>query len=245
VEGPYHNFVANGIVTHNSVNEYSARYSLMPLLFYLPKERNFALQSRTNRQGREEAGAPPEVYREAVRRWEVIRKDAGEGYAWLLEEDVAREIARIDLPLSTYTQWYWKIDLHNLMHFLTLRCDERAQWEIQEYARVMAGMVKRVAPLTYEAWIDYGLEARPLSRAERLALSRLLDASDDGIRSREGATLSPEDLAGIGLSKREVQELVEKVGQPGHPDFELDLSRMRGAEEVGKAMEQAVPGTFE
>ena len=91
---------------------------------------------------------------------------------WLVAEDVARELARIDLPLSTYTQWYWKIDLHNLFHFLSLRADPHAQWEIQEYARVMAGMMKRVAPLSYEAWIDYNVCAHPMSRAELDALRR-------------------------------------------------------------------------
>ncbi|MDX1495177.1 MAG: FAD-dependent thymidylate synthase, partial [Longimicrobiales bacterium] len=122
VEGPHHNFIANGIVTHNSVNELSARYSLMPLLFYMPDREQFELQSRSNKQGRE-GGAPEETYLEAVERWERLRKDAGDAYGWLLEEDVAREIARIDLPVSTYTQWYWKIDLHNLLHFLSLRVD--------------------------------------------------------------------------------------------------------------------------
>ena len=161
-------FVARQWIRHRtaSVNELSARYSLMPLLFYMPKEQQFELQSHSNKQGRE-GGAPPEVYREAVERWERLRADAGDAYRWMLEEDVAREIARIDLPLSTYTQWYWKIDLHNLLHFLSLRVDPRAQWEIQEFARAIAGMVKRVAPLSYEAWVDYDLESRPLTRAER------------------------------------------------------------------------------
>jgi len=163
-------FVARQWIRHRtaSVNELSARYSLMPLLYYRPAQAQFELQSRSNRQGRE-GGAPAEVYADAVRRWDSLREDAGGAYAWMLEQDVARELARIDLPLSTYTQWYWKIDLHNLLHFLTLRVDPRAQWEIQEFARVMAGMVKRVAPLTYEAWIDYDLCARPFTRAERAA----------------------------------------------------------------------------
>ncbi|GMV04039.1 MAG: hypothetical protein AMXMBFR53_03200 [Gemmatimonadota bacterium] len=244
VEGPYHNFIANGIVTHNSVNELSARYSLMPLLFYTPPQDQFALQSRSNNQGRE-GGAPPEVYREAIERWERLRKDAGGTYAWLLEEDVARELARIDLPVSTYTQWYWKIDLHNLLHFLSLRVDPRAQWEIQQFARVIAGMVKRVAPLSYEAWVDYDLESRPLTRAERDVLSRLLTADDAGVRVREGGSVSAEALAEAGLSKREVAELAEKLQAPDRPDFELDLSTMQTAETVAAKMFQAVPGSFE
>src|SRR5690349_11704140 len=102
-------FVARQWIRHRtaSVNELSARYSLMPLLFYKPESDQFALQSRSNKQGRE-GGAPPAVYEEAVRRWEELRAAAGGAYTWMLEEDVARELARIDLPLSTYTQWYWK-----------------------------------------------------------------------------------------------------------------------------------------
>jgi thymidylate synthase (FAD) len=237
-------FVARQFIRHRTanVNETSARYSIMPLLFYTPREDQFALQSRSNNQGRE-GGAPPEVYREAVRRWETLRKEAGGGYAWMLEEDVARELARIDLPLSTYTQWYWKIDLHNLLHFLTLRVDARAQWEIQEYGRVIAGMVKRVAPLSYEAWVDYDLCARPLTRAEREALAKLVRAEGESVSARDGARLGKAELAELGLSAREIAELMEKLAAPDRPDFELDLTRMRPAEEVSKEMELAVPGT--
>jgi thymidylate synthase (FAD) len=237
-------FVARQWVRHRtaSVNELSARYSVMPLLYYRPDAEQFALQSRSNKQGRE-GGAPPEVYAEAVRRWNALREQAGGAYAWMLEEDVARELARIDLPLSTYTQWYWKLDLHNLLHFLTLRVDVRAQWEIQEYARVIAGMVKRVAPLSYEAWVDYDLCARPLTRAERAALARLVRAEGDRVSARDGAALGRSELAELGLSAREIAELMEKLAAPERPDFELDLTRMRSAEDVGKEMALAVPGT--
>jgi flavin-dependent thymidylate synthase len=244
VEGPYHNFVANGIVTHNSVNELSARYSLMPLLFYTPNAEQFALQSRSNKQGRE-GGAPADVYREAVERWDALRERAGSTYGWLLEEDVAREIARIDLPVSTYSQWYWKIDLHNLLHFLSLRVDPRAQWEIREFARVIAAMVKRVAPLSYEAWVDYDLESRPLTRVEREVLSRVLAGSEAGVGARDGAVVSTEEMKALGLSAREIVELIEKLQAPGHPDFELDLSGMMSADEMAAKMYEAVPAPFE
>ena len=240
-------FVARQWIRHRtaSVNELSARYSLMPLLFYTPPQQQFALQSRSNKQGRE-GGAPEEVYLEAVRRWEALRAEAGGAYGWMLAEDVAREIARIDLPVSTYTQWYWKIDLHNLLHFLSLRVDPRAQWEIQQFARVIAGMVKRVAPLSYEAWVDYDLESRPLTRVERAVLARLVEGDDDGLRSRSeaGAVTRPE-LKEMGLSAREIGELVEKLEAPGHPDFELDLSTMESADSVAARMHEAVPGSFE
>jgi thymidylate synthase (FAD) len=162
----------------------------------------------------------------------------------MLEADVAREIARIDLPVSMYTQWYWKIDLHNLLHFLSLRVDPRAQWEIQEFARAIAGMVKRVAPLSYEAWVDYDLESRPLTRAERDVLSRLVQVGDDSIAARSGATVAKDDMKAAGLSPREIRELVEKLQAPDRPDFDLDPSRMRTAEEVAAEMYEAVPGDF-
>jgi thymidylate synthase (FAD) len=237
-------FVARQWIRHRtaSVNELSARYSLMPLLYYRPDAEQFALQSRSNNQGRE-GGAAPEVYQEALRRWEALRRGSGEAYGWMLEQDVARELARIDLPLSTYTQWYWKIDLHNLLHFLTLRVDPRAQWEIQEYGRVMAGMIKRVAPLSYEAWIDYDLTARAFTRVERRALATLVEATDAGVRARGESALSREQLTELGMSGREIVELVEKLQPPERPDFELDLSRMRSAEEVGDEMAEAIPGT--
>ncbi|MSR20385.1 MAG: FAD-dependent thymidylate synthase [Gemmatimonadetes bacterium] len=239
-------FVARQWIRHRtaSVNELSARYSLMPLMFYMPKEEQFELQSRSNKQGRED-GAPPEVYREAVERWEKLRADASGTYRWMLEEDVAREIARIDLPVSMYTQWYWKLDLHNLLHFLSLRVDSRAQWEIQEFARAIAGMVKRVAPLSYEAWVDYDLESRPLTRAERDVLSRVIDAGDDAVSARAGASVTKDEMKKAGLSPREIREFAEKLQAPDRPDFDLDLSRMRSAEDVAAEMYQAAPGDFQ
>ncbi len=239
-------FVARQWIRHRtaSVNEMSARYSLMPLLFYTPDEDQFALQSRSNKQGRDEQAAP-EIYREAVERWERLRADAGGTYGWLLEEDVAREIARIDLPVSMYTQWYWKVDLHNLLHFLTLRVDPRAQYEIRVFAEVIAGLVKRVAPLSYEAWVDYDLGGEPFSLGERRALGALLEAMDGGIRVREGAALDVDALGDFGLSPREAREFLEKLDAGDRPDFELDLDEMVSAETMAERMYQAVPGSFE
>lgn len=239
-------FVARQWIRHRtaSVNEMSARYSLMPLLFYTPAEDHFALQSRSNKQGRDERAAP-EIYREAVERWERLRADAGGTYGWLLEEDVAREIARIDLPVSMYTQWYWKVDLHNLLHFLTLRVDPRAQYEIRVFAEVIAGMVKRVAPLSYEAWVDYDLGGEPFSLGERRALGALLEPVDGGVRVRDGAVLDADALADFGLSPREAREFLEKLEAGDRPDFELDLGDMVSADTMAERMYQAVPGSFE
>ena len=240
VEGPHHNFIANGIVTHNSVNEYSGRYSLMPLLFYEPQAGSFALQSASNNQGRKSIPADASLYAEAITRWERVRAEAADAYGWLVQEDVARELARIDLPLSTYTQWYWKIDLHNLLHFLRLRVDPHAQWEIQEYGRVMAGMLQRVAPLSYEAWLDYEVMGARMSGAELDVLRGLLAAGDGGINARPGSR-SPDELAAAGLSGREVLELIAKLQPVERPDFALDLSDMRTAEEMATRMAEAVP----
>ncbi|MEE8447139.1 MAG: FAD-dependent thymidylate synthase [Gemmatimonadota bacterium] len=246
VEGPHHNFIADGIVTHNSVNEYSGRYSLMPLLFYRPEPEQVAAQSHSNRQGREAESVARETYRKAIEGWQEARAAAAGAYEWLLGEDVARELARIDLPLSTYTQWYWKIDLHNLIHFLTLRVDPHAQWEIRQFAIVMAGMLKRVAPLSYEAWVDYQVCGARLSYGELEALRRLLEVRDGRIAPREDAdVLGPEDMAGLGLSKREASELLEKLQPAERPEFDLDMSRFRKPEEFEERMAQAVPGDFE
>ena len=239
-------FIARQWVRHRSasINEYSGRYSLMPLLFYMPDEEHFALQSQSIKQGREQL-ASKEVYNSAVERWERIRSDAGEGYAWMIGEDIAREIARIDLPLSTYTQWYWKIDLHNLLHFLSLRADPHAQWEIRVFANIIAGMVKRVAPLSFEAWIDYDLLGQSMSRAELSVLAELLDADGSSVATRSGVSFSSEKLKEIGLSGREIEEFLTKLRHPSAEDFELDLSTMRKAEEVQSEMHEAVPGHFE
>ncbi|HEX2167903.1 MAG TPA: FAD-dependent thymidylate synthase [Longimicrobiales bacterium] len=236
-------FVARQWIRHRTanVNEYSGRYSLMPLLFYTPQPDDFALQSRQNNQGRSAESAGAALYSEATSRWERMRADAAETYGWMVGEDVAREIARIELPLSTYTQWYWKIDLHNLLHFLTLRVDPHAQLEIRAFAEVMAGMVKRVAPLSYEAWIDYDVAGAHFSRGELAAVRSLLAAGDDGIRARDAASLDMDSLGGHGLSAREARELIAKLHDRPTPDYELDIGRMRPPEEIEARMSAAVP----
>jgi len=237
-------FVARQFVRHRTanINEYSGRYSLMPLLFYQPNPAQFALQSSANNQGRESLPAPSPLYEEAIRRWEAIRDSSADTYSWLVGEEVARELARIDLPLSTYTQWYWKIDLHNLLHFLRLRVDPHAQWEIREYGRIMAGMLERVAPLTYEAWLDYDVLGQRMSAGELAVLSDLLRADLDSMTISAGGEASEQELAAAGLSPREMRELLAKLARSERPDFSLDLTQMRSAEEMGAKMAEAVPG---
>ena len=234
-------FVARQWVRHRtaSINELSARYSLLPLLFYTPEAGQFAAQSAANNQGREDAPAEAAVYAEAVKQWEALRARATDTYGYLIGEDIAREISRIDLPVSIFTQWYWKIDLHNLLHFLRLRVDPHAQAEIREYGKVIAGMLKRVAPLSYEAWVDYDLLGTRLSYAERKVLDFMLQPHD------EERVLSSEQKAEIldayGLNRRERNEFLAKLKVPERPDFSLDLSAMQTAQEMQRRMEAAVP----
>jgi thymidylate synthase (FAD) len=236
-------FVARQWIRHRTanVNEYSGRYSLIPLLFYTPQPADFALQSPQNNQGRSEQPAGDALYRDSVERWERLRADAQDTYSWLVAQDVAREIARIELPLSTYTQWYWKIDLHNLLHFLSLRVDPHAQLEIRAYAEVIAGIVKRVAPLSYEAWIDYEVAGTHLSRGEIAALRTLITATEGGLAAADGARLDERALTAHDLSPREARELIAKLQPRERPDFELDLARMQSPEDVERRMSAAVP----
>lgn len=236
-------FVARQWIRHRAanVNEYSGRYSLMPMLFYTPGEGQLQTQSQSNNQGRSGEAVSSATYREALRRWETIRRESQSAYEWMMGEEVARELARIDLPLSTYTQWYWKIDLHNLLHFLRLRVDRHAQWEIQEYGRVMAGMLGRVAPMSFEAWIDYDVCGARLSRGELDALRRLVTLDGDTLSARSGAKLDAAGLEGLGLAKREVRELFDKLAATDVPNFELDLSRAHSAEAYAERFAKAVP----
>ncbi len=236
-------FIARQWIRHRTanVNEYSGRYSLMPMLFYTPDAAQLQTQSRQNNQGRSGQTVDAGVHAEALRRWESIRRESTETYSWLTGNEVARELARIDLPLSTYTQWYWKIDLHNLLHFLTLRVDAHAQWEIQEFGRVMAGMLKRVAPLSYEAWIDYDVCGTHVSRGELESLRALVKVENDGLTSVSGRL----DRAALGernLSKREIDELFVKLAPSAAvPDFNLDPADARPAEHFAKRFAEAVP----
>ncbi len=237
-------FVARQWIRHRTanVNEMSGRYSLLPMLFYQPPEEQLLPQSQHNHQGREGRPLDPALRAEAVRRWEAQRAGAVATYEWLNAHEVAREIARIDLPLSTYTQWYWKIDLHNLLHFLTLRVDAHAQWEIREYGRVMAGMLKRVAPLSYEAWIDYDVCGAQLSRMEMDVLRTLVRGTGEGVAALPGQ-LARAEMEAKGLSRREVDELLAVLAGREVPDFELDLARAKPAEFFEQQAAAAVPST--
>ncbi len=196
-------FVARQWIRHRTanVNEYSARYSVMDREFYIPAPEHLAAQSGSNRQGR---GAVLEGS-EAATVLDLLREDAGRShdhYAWMLNEDaadparqgLARELARMNLTLNTYTQWYWKTDLHNLLGFLSLRADPHAQYEIRAYADVMMQGVEAWVPATAAAFRDYRLGAATFSAAMLAVLRRRL----------AGEAV---DQPGSGLSKREWAEL--------------------------------------
>jgi thymidylate synthase (FAD) len=235
-------FIARQWIRHRtaSVNEYSGRYSLMPMLFYTPSAEQLQTQSAQNNQGRSGEAVAVGQYQAAVDRWNAIRERSREAYEWMTNEEIARELARIDLPLSTYTQWYWKIDLHNLLHFLTLRVDSHAQWEIQEYGRVMAGMLEKVAPLSYEAWLDFDVCGSRMSRMELEAIQKLVSVSGEGLSAKAGR-LEGTDLAELGLNGREARELLTKLMPKTRPSFTLDVSKGLPGEHFQERFAEAVP----
>lgn len=198
-------FVARQWIRHRTanVNEYSGRYSVMSDEFYVPEAEQIRPQSRSNRQGRGEEAFPAESAERIRTSLQDFQRRSYDQYEELLEQDLARELARINLPLSMYTEWYWKIDLHNLFHFLRLRLDDHAQHEIRVYGDAMAEIVRQVTPMAYEAFEDYRLNSMFLSGAEQKALRGMLNA--DALDSVED-----ESLREHGLSKREIREFRAK-----------------------------------
>ena len=200
-------FVARQWIRHRTanVNEYSARYSILDREFYVPAEENLASQSVSNRQGRGDVLEG----KEAAQVLDLLRTDATHAYDHYLtmlnesedgqkidesRQGLARELARMNLGLNFYTQWYWKVDLHNLMHFLSLRADAHAQYEIRVYADVMVDLLKRWVPLTAEAFVEHRLHGVTLSKSAWAAIKRMLN----------GENVTQE---ASGLGKREWNEL--------------------------------------
>ncbi len=196
-------FVARQWIRHRTanVNEYSGRYSVMKGEFYVPDDQDIRCQSDVNKQGRSDKEVPEAIRRRLVDYLSRSQKEAYDRYGEFVEAGLARELARIGLPLSLYTEWYWKIDLHNLMHFLRLRLDSHAQLEIRRYAEVMADIVRTVCPIAYEAFEDYSLKALGFSGPE---LGVLKDALAD-------VKIDKESLVSRGLSAREAGELLDKL----------------------------------
>jgi thymidylate synthase (FAD) len=206
-------FVARQWIRHRTanVNEYSARYSILDNEFYIPAPEHLAAQATTNRQGRGDVleGAA------AKRVLDLLREDserAYAGYAEMLNEDsagnpadpswpgLARELARMNLSLNFYTQWYWKTDLHNLMNFLSLRADAHAQYEIRVYADAMIDTLKRWVPLAHAAFLEYRMNAASISATGLKVIQRLLAGEQVEQKSS-------------GLSPREWRELMAVLGR--------------------------------
>jgi thymidylate synthase (FAD) len=206
-------FVARQWIRHRTanVNEYSARYSILDREFYIPEPEHLAAQSTANRQGRGDVLQGDE----AAEVLAILRDDASrtyDNYAAMLNEDdagkpvdptrqgLARELARMNLTLNTYTQWYWKIDLYNLFHFLSLRADAHAQYEIRVYADAMLRTVDAWVPLAAQAFRDYRLGAAMLSAGMITVVRRMLDGE---------AVTRPDS----GLNPREWRELMAVLGR--------------------------------
>jgi thymidylate synthase (FAD) len=159
-------FVARQWIRHRTanVNEYSARYSVVQDRFYHPSIENIRKQSTTNRQGGDEP-IDALTAQEFLDHLSAVEKQY-EDYERLMEKGVTRELARIALPVSVYTEWYWKCDLHNIFHFLSLRMDPHAQQEIRDYANAMFALIQPIVPIAAEAFLDYNFESLHLSRLE-------------------------------------------------------------------------------
>jgi thymidylate synthase (FAD) len=206
-------FVARQWIRHRTanVNEYSARYSILDNEFYIPAPEHLAAQATVNRQGR------GDVLEGAAARHvlDLLREDAERAYAGYIEmlnenetgaprdpawPGLARELARMNLSLNFYTQWYWKTDLHNLMHFLSLRADPHAQYEIRAYADAMLEAMRCWVPLAHAAFLEYRMNAATISATGLAVLRRMLAGE-------------PVDQASSGLSAREWRELMAVLGR--------------------------------
>ena len=209
-------FIARQWIRHRTanVNEYSARYSILDKEFYIPTKEHLAAQSTSNRQGRGDLING----KQADNILDILKKDAEQtydNYELMLNErfdgstideknkGLARELARMNLTLNTYTQWYWKTDLLNLLNFLSLRADNHAQYEIRAYADVMIDSLKKWVPITYDAFMDYRIGGMELSAKGKSVIKKMI----------KGETC---DFETSKLSKREWNELMESFGFKEH-----------------------------
>jgi len=228
-------FCSRQMVRHrtHSMNEVSARYSVIQTVFYTPDEERHKLQSTSSKQGSHQNNISEAAYDQI--RWvrDEGRAVAKELYENCLDAGLTREIARIDLPLSTYTYFYWKMDVRNLLGLLEQRLDSHAQEEIREYAKVMAGIVKELFPLTWEAFEDYRLNSMTFSIAEREALCILVGEHKCSEKEILDVCLR------LNMSKRESEQFMWKYydifdgeqwvkrGEYLKPDYELDIENAK------------------
>ena len=199
-------FVARQWIRHRtaSVNEVSARYSVLPPECYTPEPADLAHQATDNKQGR---GARMTAHTAGVTRWEMhsAYRSAATVHELMTARDTSREIARIVQPVAQYTEWYWKTDLHNLFHFLALRLHPHAQLEIRRYAQVISDITRAWVPHSWEAWRDYRHEAERLSGPQAAVMRRIV------ADVREGGS-SAVTRADTTLSRREWAQLVDMLG---------------------------------
>lgn len=179
-------FVARQWVRHRTarLNEISGRYSVMRDEFYLPEPDQVRFQSRQNKQARSEERLPPAEAEAVIASMRAEQEQTYANYEKYLAMGVARELARANLPLSLYTEWYWQIDLHNLFHFLRLRLDAHAQYEIRAFAEALAQCARSVAPIAYEAFEEHWLHGLSFSRSEGAAIARMLRGEPVGLEGR-------------------------------------------------------------
>lgn len=196
-------FVARQWIRHRtaSVNEESARYSIIKDEFYVPKPEDIKPQSTTNKQGRNGEFDDPSQFKTDMFEQNL---DSFATYAGLLDQNLARELARTVLPVATYTSFYWKANLRNILHFLSLRLDPHAQMEIRVYAEAMLEIIKPLFPITIEAWEDYDLNAVTFSAMEIDMVRRAVSLSDFRL-------YMDDILRANGLSAREIREFKEKL----------------------------------
>ena len=205
-------FIARQWIRHRtaSVNEYSARYSILSNEFYVPERVNLSAQSKINKQGRSDDELPDDVADKVL----ALIKDDSEKcyrhYVEMMNEDdqgniidentvgITRELARMNLTLNHYTEWYWKINLHNLLHFLALRADSHAQYEIRVYAQAMLDVVKAWVPYAFEAFVEHSMNGTNISRKGMEVIRQMID----------GKEVSQESS---GMSRREWSELMAVI----------------------------------
>ena len=194
-------FVARQWVRHRTgrMNEVSGRYSIMKEEFYVPEAEKVAPQSKDNKQGRASEAFDSETANKIINQLEEGQKSAYENYSELLDDGLAREIARINLPLSLYTEFYWEMDLHNLFHFLKLRLDSHAQYEIRVYAEVMLEMCKKVAPMATESFINHQNNGVNFSGEEMDALRAILDGKPNPLEGKKKDRFEEKIRTGVQL----------------------------------------------
>ena len=197
-------FVARQWIRHRTanVNEYSGRYSEMPDEFYIPSSDNIKKQSINNKQARANEGFDNQYTSEIIQKISDTQNNVFQEYREFLDSGMAREIARINLPLSIYTEWYWKIDLHNLLHFLKLRLDKHSQYEIRVYAEIIADILKQCVPFTWEAFEDYILNAVYFSANELKILKNLINPN---------YKITDNNYTEAGLGTTEKKEFIDKL----------------------------------